>query len=220
MAQFSVLQTRLGEYLNEATAAQWTAIERKAWLNAAKNDVAVELIDIDNSYLLASPSLTATVAGTAEYSLPTGYVRIRKVERNDTTPPMPLLKIDYDRRWLYDNNERLQITGSNPVYYIAGEKIGLIPTPTTSTANFIRIHYNALPADMSGDTDTTGLPTILDEVIVLGAAVRAFSRFSGDADNTQYQKFERMYQEDKAQKFKLLAHRVAGNRTVRVTDTW
>lgn len=210
---FANLQVRAREYLNEASAANWTDIELKAWLNATKNDLAIDLINIDASYLLATPALVNTVAGTAEYSLPSGYIRIRLVERNDTATPKPLLQVDYARRFIYDATGRLS-DGSDPVWYLAGEKIGLIPTPTASS--FLRIHYNALPADMVNTSDTSGLPEILDEVLVFGAVVRAGAKYNDEWLNT----FVSLYKQMKEQKMDMLGRRVAGGRCVRVTDTY
>jgi len=213
---FANLQVRAREYLNEATAASWTDVELKAWLNLEKNTLALNLINIDASYLLATPALVNTEAGTAEYSLPSGYARIRLVERNDVTPPIPLLKVDIERRFLYDDNSRMSIRGTDPVYYLAGEKIGLIPTPTEGRTGYLKIHYNALPADMVNSSDTSGLPEILDEVLILGAVIRAGAKY----DEGWLGTFAAMHGQVKAQKMAMLGSRVAGGRGVRVTDTY
>jgi hypothetical protein len=70
-------------------------------------------------------------------------------------------------RWF---DRRTLTTGTPTVYAIDGETFYLHPVPTSDeNGQFIRVRSWREPALLSGNTDTTVLPSYYDEVLLIGA---------------------------------------------------
>lgn len=147
-----------------AGAGIWSASEIQQYLRDGELKLFVMVADKNENFFSTSTTLSE-VAGTAAISLPTNLYRLLYVERivgngASTTSPQFVQPIDRNTtqiamargmNWPYVT----QTNNPYPCYYMMhGQKtIEMMPAPTSSNTDSLRISYIARPAAMSADSD-------------------------------------------------------------------
>lgn len=146
-----------------AGAGVWTASEIQQYIRDGELKLFVLVADKNENFFSTSTTLSE-VAGVATINLPTNLYRILYLERvfgNGATSADPQFIQPVDRNvssismargsgWPYSS-----VTDTSyPSYYMMqGQKtIELLPAPTSSSTDSLRLSYIARPAAMAGDT--------------------------------------------------------------------
>lgn len=160
----STIRTQVRSYLDEPTAADFTNAEIDRLINVYYHKVYSAVVNVFEDYAPLSTANATTVADQQEYSLPSDFLKLRRVEINydvsnaNSAPlrafPMPM---DQVRRDLGNTNLGVNIL-RNPFYFLRGSVIGFIPVPTRAGTNAIKFWYSPVLSDLSADTDTINIP--------------------------------------------------------------
>lgn len=183
------------DVLDEQSASDWTNAEIDVWINVRYHQVYTAIINTFEDYY-STTTQANTVADQQEYSLPSDFYKLRRVEINyDTSQtsnaPQRALPINIDsvRRDLGQTNLGV-IIQHNPIYYIRGNTIGFIPIPDKGQTNAIKYWYVKTVSDMSADSDAPDIPYV-DRywVAIAMGAVADLLRF-GQQDMTSADRFD------------------------------
>lgn len=169
---FSDLQTDTGNLLNMtiSSSSTVTTTQVKRDLNAARGIVLDRLISLGQNYKIRMAKANL-VANQSLYGLPTDFRKFVRVELGYESSSN---RIKADQLDIGEIGERTTDSYSlaDPKYTILGDMYEIRPTPTANVTDGIYLYYVENPADMSGDTDTTGLPFEYDYLLPLYAAAK------------------------------------------------
>lgn len=164
------LNTKTRTYLDESTQADWLDTEVKIANNSAFQDLAGKVMEVyENYYETVTPYTYAVVADQQEYTISSSLIKVTRVEINygpQTTGSTATRAIPIKSDELPLNLTYSGTLGStfNAGYYLHGDignqKIGFVPIPTEAdtTGESISVWGNALPADLSSDSDNVNIP--------------------------------------------------------------
>lgn len=169
---FSQMQTEVGDLLNMTIDANSTVTSTQVQrdLNTARDLVLNRLLVLGQNYYLRIAKAN-TVANQALYSLPTDFRKFARLEigYENATDRVKVDQIDLNE--LGDPSVEVY-SQADPKYTIIGNMFEIRPTPTTAITNGLYMIYVENPADMSGNTDTSGLPLDYDNLLTLYAAAK------------------------------------------------
>ena len=156
----------------------------RRYLNISIEEVGNEIIAAGEGFFETQAFLDIT-AGTSHYTLPSGIVKIKRVEDVraglDSRPvEINPVTINHREEGFYTNIIPANHANS---YYLAGDSIVLTSTPSFTNASAIRIHYVKKPGEVSGGTETTPIPTNHEGILVYGTLKQAL--FQMQADTTK-----------------------------------
>lgn len=145
------------DYLNQDAAGR---VRAKRWVNQSYQQLCEEA---------RWPFTEATTSGPAPLSI----TDLREVESVRGTEGQRLQWLD--RRTLIASYGDLTTTGSGRWWYIeAGNSVATYPAGDTLT-----VRYHKVPSELVGDSDEVVVPTRFTDLIVDGAALKAYK----DSDN-------------------------------------
>lgn len=174
---FQNIKTGIRRYLRETNSATsyWSDQFLAQLFNASYRRRCAQLIMAHEGYF-TSIATRDLVDGTSQYSFPTGFLRLLKIElvrSSGNTVPI--------RRWERHegiNPADVSALGDSytPTYRPLGNGFILEPTPQDTVTNGIRIEFAGVPAELSADGDTMhpSFPEIFEELIVLDTVVACF----------------------------------------------
>lgn len=190
MATLAQLITRVRFFIDEPTAQNFTDSDITYALNQGQQDVAKEIVHVYEDYFEKqadlNPSGGGTIIGTELYTLPSDFLKFKRIERTDTGQILPAI----------DLNEKFAaplapLTGTavfGPMsYYVTGNSLGLTPTPQAIIP--IRLYYvyrlvdldNSLP----GTSDVSVIPAEHHDMIAVRAAIDMFIKDESDTSALQ-----------------------------------
>jgi hypothetical protein len=154
------IQTRA--FLDEPIAADWTDAELNQLINVRYHQVYSAVITTYDEYAELKVATTDIVASQQEYELQLDFMKMRRVEvkydENATTYTRAYpVNLDQVRGELGSSNAGAAIV-RNARYYMRGNTIGLLPTPTENVTDGIKSWYYATVSDLLQDSDTINLP--------------------------------------------------------------
>jgi hypothetical protein len=142
-------------------------------------------------YNVTSVDIT-TVAGTEEYSLPTGFFKARLVEIYGVTPRPLTLK-----QWTLSEKNRLayNVNGYPIRYSIYGEKLRLLPVPQGPYA--VRLWFIPTATAITATSQSVEVYNGFDEYIVLDMAIKALTKEQSNTDRLERERdrMEKMLEE-------------------------
>ena len=169
---FSQMQTEVGDLLNMTIDANSTVTSTQVQrdLNTARDLVLNRLLVLGQNYYLRIAKAN-TVANQALYSLPTDFRKFARLEigYENATDRVKVDQIDLVE--LGDPSVDVY-SAADPKYTIIGNMFEIRPTPTTAITNGLYMIYVENPSDMSGDSDTSGLPLDYDNLLTLYASAK------------------------------------------------
>lgn len=169
---FLQMQTEVGDLLNMTIDANSTVTltQVKRDLNTARDLVLNRLLTLGQNFYLRIAK-ASTVADQALYSLPTDFRKFARLEigYENATDRVKADQIDLNE--IGDPSVEVY-SQADPKYTIIGNMLELRPTPTSAVTNGLYMVYVENPADMSEDTDTSGLPLDYDHLLTLYASAK------------------------------------------------
>lgn len=169
---FLQMQTEVGDLLNMTIDANSTVTltQAKRDLNTARDLVLNRLLTLGQNYYLRAAKAD-TVENQSLYSLPTDFRKFARLEigYENATNRVKVDQIDLNE--IGDPSVEVY-SQADPKYTIIGNMFELRPTPTAAVTNGLYMVYVENPADMSGDTDTSGLPLDYDHLLTLYASAK------------------------------------------------
>ena len=165
----------LRSYLREGIEKTWSDKDLYEWLSWAQDDVLLWVIELDQGYEEEEYAGISYVSGTQEYALPSDpdTLRIKFVERTDLASKKTLYPIDKTKRNIRQTLEKT--TGelsTDEFYYLTGNKIGIVPKPTTAATNNLTITLVRRKPDITSSVDCA-LDAIVHKMVVLYATLNA-----------------------------------------------
>lgn len=145
--------------------------ELLTYLNQKKDEVFEAIVEVNEDFLLTSSYLDMT-ANTQDVALPTGSVKLKRLERTDDgtnwylSVPLDINEIGHATDSTTINNN---FTTTEPYHDVKGGVLSLLPVPTATITNGLRAWYVPTPADMSAVTDTLTLPSDFNPLVSIGA---------------------------------------------------
>lgn len=171
--------TRVREYLDEATAKQWTDNNIRHWINDTQNEIARVTLYFDKT-----TTVDCNAAGNP-YTIPTDVLEVRHVyyyPDADPTYEIPLQAHHYEQMdsiW----GAWQQTTSGDPMAYAVRGSTGLLKMylyPEPDRDGTLRVHYAGLPTALAdgtgGDATTNDVPDGWVDCLVSGVEYRALRK--------------------------------------------
>lgn len=159
---------------------QWDDTELGNWINEANQDL-TEAAEIE------SPATQiTTVASTESYSLPSDFLRVRRVECQDTAASTlwaPLYQASIDVRLPNTISGAITGRGRPSAYFLYAGLLYLIPIPDASYT--LNVFYYRRAPDLVNGTDVPILDQRFHQVIEYYAMARALQKI-GEPGYTTY----------------------------------
>ena len=161
---FLTIQSDVRSYLDEALEGDWTDTEINRWINQGYHQVVTAAVETFEDYYLSQHTKTDSVGDQQEYTLPSDFYKMRRVEINydvdsANSEPQRARRIDIDE--VRTQLENTDVGGSVlrcAAYYVIGDRIGFIPIPDKTGTDAIAIWYVKQVADMTTSTETPDIP--------------------------------------------------------------
>lgn len=123
---------------------------------------------------------SSTTAAQQYYQLPIDYSILKTITVTVGTQKLPLEEIKGQARW-DDLNRMTNMTNGRPTHYfvrlnsgIAGDEVGIFPTPSTS-GNVVTLVYEAIPKAIGVPAYTTGTINVANQGISVTGIGSAFT---------------------------------------------
>jgi hypothetical protein len=154
------LLTRTRDMLDEATASRWSDTQLRRWVNNCLDDIARETLAVKGDTSVTS------VAGTAEYTVPTSVLQIEAAYWTDASSNLiPLTPVQWenaDTVWgMWQNQQSSQPSVYSVWGYSPNLKIRLYPVPNVSSRTVV-LKVAKLPTHVdesgAGDASTIDFP--------------------------------------------------------------
>jgi len=173
-----------GRTFPDNTSSFWTDSILIDYFNVIQQDVSLEVMQSFEDYFLTQTTLNIS-ANVTEYTLPTDFVKIRRVEdiRGSINPveirPVTLNDKAAGNR-IFTEVSGIFVGGG---YYIKGDTIVFTQTPATTEDSSIRVYYVKSLADISAGSSISEIPTEHHRVLVWGMV--KYMLFQQQSDTTK-----------------------------------
>lgn len=146
-------------------------------LNGAQHEMVNAIEEFDQNFFATSGTISY-VSGTEVYPLPTTNGVVRKtlrIIRTDLAYEKPLYKINLQDRtqYLINTSSNIDTRNTDEYWYLFGTNIGIVPIPTATITNNIKVHYVPEATNMTLDTSTAIIPDSYFDVLCYTAAIRS-----------------------------------------------
>lgn len=164
------IKTRVASEYGDRAYSQITEADITNWAN----DGMLEIVKM--TACIKTSTTIAAVVGQTEYSLPSDFVKMRRVIYNGyMLSHVTRDEVDKLNHGLIDNPTQ----GRPGYYYVEWNNMGVYPAPD-DTLNFT-VEYAQVPTSLSVDGDTPELPEIFHSDIVEYVLMRC-ARLDGDVE--------------------------------------
>jgi len=193
------------------SSGHWQDTTLANYFNLIQDEMQDEIVSLDEGYFVTS-TFVSIVNGTAEYLLPSGTIKVIRLEDARSNPPTEIEPISINSRDQYP----LIATASavrGGGYYLRGNYLVLDATPNFTNASAVQLYFVRKLTDITAATGVSDLPPHLHGVIVWG--VVHLAHFSRESDDSTA---EKMYEKGKNRMKKTLEQRqTQKSRTVKRT---
>jgi len=210
-------------YLDEAAEKDWKNSDLTREINKQYHRVISAVVEVFEDYYITEATAD-TVEDQQEYTLPTDFSKIRRVEinydidnANSTFSRAFPINIDEVRHDLGHATTGVTVV-RNPIYYLQGNIIGFIPVPTEVGDEAIKIWYVKNQVDLSDDTDTINIPYPDRYYAIISKAAASGALRKGQQEPVEAERLENEAQKDIQRMQRELEDRVA-EEGKRVIDT-
>jgi len=142
------------------------------WINDAYMYMIDEITEVRPEYFTKS-STTAIIENQQEYDLPDDWDKILLVNAlydGVWKRPKPMQNADIHGISIHSDTSSSQgFSIAQPYYYLIGDNIGLMPIPSTTTADGLKIWYVYTPTELFEDDDEPAFPVKYHHHIKYGA---------------------------------------------------
>lgn len=170
------------------TSSFWTDTILAKYFNMAQQELQHEIIQTFEDDFVTQ-SYLSIVNGTAEYTLPSQTIKVRRVEDNrDVAAPVEIVPVTLNNRGGIVHYVHCS-TFVGGGYYIRGNQIVLTDTPTFTNASAIRVHFLKALADVTAGSNTSELPEGCTRCLIWGIVKLALFQQQSDTTiaNAEYQ---------------------------------
>lgn len=188
------LTTECRTILDETSEADWSDSQIHTAINYAYLEMYTAVIDTYEDYY-RTVSTTSLIEDQQEYAIPSDMYKLRRIEvkydADDDFVKARLYKMDQYTQ-MFDT---LTYSATNiPIYELSGDYIRLLPIPSETVANGLRLIYIATQANMTDDDDEINIPFAdrYAKYIVWGACAMLLSK--GQQEETVSSKYEDLFQ--------------------------
>ncbi len=186
MASLSDLISRVQFFIDETTFQNFTQAAITYAINVAQQDVAKEIVheyeDFFEVQSLLNPSGGGTIPTIEFYTLPSDFLKFKRIERNDTNEPIP--PIDQNEKVWNNYSLATVVTQNSPLsYYVMGTSVGFNPVPQTAIP-VLMTYVQRLP-DLVNLADVSPIPSEHHDMIAVQAAIDMMIK--DEADTTAMQ---------------------------------
>lgn len=142
------------------------------WVNDAYMQMVGQVIESNPDYFV-KVATTSIVADQREYDLPSDFEKMVMVNAKysgEWKRVRPMGNVDI--RWVSKHADTTSASGiseAEPQYYIFGDNIGLMPIPSTSYSDALKIWYVYTPVELTDDEDEPAIPARYHHIIKYGA---------------------------------------------------
>jgi len=155
------------------------------FFNMTQEELMNNIVQADESYFETNTFLGIS-AGTARYTLPSGTVKIKRVEdvrAGLTSLPQVINPVTINRRYEHIEETVTSVVGGGG-YYLQGNSIVLTKTPSFTNASAIRVHYVKKVYSMTASDNATisSIPEEYHHILVYGIVKNML--FAQQSDNT------------------------------------
>lgn len=167
------MEIRFRYYVNDSNTIRFSQAEAYYYINEAYKYYHGRLVSCGYNSLLATTTTLDITADTNTIALPSDFLRARLLERVDSNGWYVMYDYEKDSGYIEDTDGA---TGDYiPEYSFQGTNLVLIPTPTESVSDGIRLTYWPVATEMSDSTDTpeSGFNSTWHGLIPLLAAINA-----------------------------------------------
>lgn len=184
------LRARTRFFIDEPTQQNFADADINIALNVAQQEVAREIIQVNEDFFVGAPVALTTVNLQELYALHSDsngqcdVIKLKRLERSDTGEVLP--SIDQNEKSIYGQNVPPLVNtagaGSGLSWYLLGNSIGLTPIPTGAS---IPLQYYYVPrlTDMVNDADYSLIPTEFHDLMAIRAGIDC--QIKDEADTTQ-----------------------------------
>lgn len=167
-----------------------------AWINEANQRLHAMVVDAMGEEYVSSTASFTTLAGTADYALPTGFYKLQGVDLDYHGLWRTLHRFEQPER----NAFREMRPESLPRYALVGNNLRLYPIPSAGLSGVIRYAPEATVLVNAGDT--VSYPNGWEKFIVIDAAIQALLKEESDvrglaAERERIEKEIREYKENR-----------------------
>lgn len=148
-------------------SSYWTDTEMTGFFNLVQQEVAQEIQGVFEDYFITQTSIN-TVTEQENYTLPSDFVKMRRVEDQRFTNPVELEAISMNDQDDHYYNTLLVDAGQPRAYFIRGTEIVFDPKPSFTTSSAIKLHYIKRLPDVTAATATSEIPSEWHRVLVWG----------------------------------------------------
>lgn len=149
------------------TSSFWGDTTLLSYLNLIQQEVAAEVGQVFEDYFVTQAFL-GIVNGTAEYTLPTTFVKMRRLEDVRGGASAEIYPITMNQRGTVIGDAINSAIMPGNSYYIRGNQVVFTDTPTFTDSAAIRLQYVTALADLTGSTSISELPREHHRVLVWG----------------------------------------------------
>lgn len=164
------------------TSGFWQDSHLITYYNLVQQDISTEIMQTFEDYFLTS-SFLAVSAGTAEYTLPSRFVKMRRVEDARPSEPTEILPVTLNHKsvkgFVSNVSSSIWLGG----YYLHGNRIVFEDTPSFTNASAIRMHFIRALADVSAGSDSSDIPVEHHRIHVWG--IVKYGLFAQQSDTTK-----------------------------------
>lgn len=140
------------------------------WINDSYLAMVDEIATAQPDYFVKS-STASIVANVQEYELPTDFESLIMVNVKYDTEwrrAMPMPNINFVPIHARTNSNQ-GFSEADPQYYILGTEIGLMPIPTSTVTDGLKIWYAYTPLELTSDSQEPDIPKKYHHIIKYGA---------------------------------------------------
>lgn len=179
--------TNIRNLTDETDETQLTDAVITVFVNRRYKDMVGRITNVFEDFFGTTDQTLDTVADQAEYSLPSGVRKIKRVEISYDGDNYKLARpFDLNHKQTTESDTTSAHTQTDPFYYLFGDSIGFDPIPDAAGTNNIKIWYIAQPSDLSGSA-TPEIPTEYHDLLVYGASADVKKRDDNWAAAVNYE---------------------------------
>lgn len=170
-----------GRTFPDNTSSYWTDSLLVTYFNLVQDEIQGEIVQAYEDYFVTATFLNI-VNGTAEYSLPSGTIKVIRVEDARESSPLGINPVTInDKGQDVYHFQTSAVRGGG--YYLRGEQIVFTSTPTFTNASAIRLYYVKRLVDVTAATAVSELPPEHHGVLVWGLV--KYCLFQQQSDTTK-----------------------------------
>lgn len=190
MPNLTALVARVRFLIDEPSAQNFTDADIVSALNVAQQDVAKEITHIYEDYFekqaALNPTGGGTISGVEFYTLPSDFLKFKRIERTDTGEP--IMPIDQNEK-MWNAQSLVNIVQQNaPLsYFVSGNSVAFNPIPATVIPITLTYVYrlNDMSFVTAGVTDISDVPAEHHDMMAQRAAIDCFVKDQEDTSALQ-----------------------------------